>query len=205
MGLISSSGSFTRYAIVGEVSQERLREIPERLVKHAFQEIDHTADERSFGWVCFDDWLDMEWATAPPEKAHFMAFSLRLDTRRIPPAVYKKHVDLALRAEKEAAREAGKTFVGKDRKKEIREQVRLKLLARSMPIPAVFEAAWDVMKHEIYFNSTNSKTQELFEDLFTLTFELHLEPMTPYYLGLRLLDPSRHALLDELQPCEFGR
>ena len=41
----------------------------------------------------------MQWRSAPPEKGAYLAFALRLDTRRIPPAVLKKYVTIALREE----------------------------------------------------------------------------------------------------------
>ncbi len=204
MGLLSASGSFTRFNIVEDVSDDVIRRAPELLRKNAFKDIDHTADERSFGWVCFEDMLDNEWRTAPPEKGAYLAFALRLDTRRIPPAVMKKHVRIALDAEKEALKDTGKSFISKDRKKEIAEQVTLKLRARTLPIPAVFDVVWNLTTHQILLNSTNNKLLEMFEDLFTLTFELHLEPTTPYFLALRLADESRHALLDELEPSPFS-
>lgn len=205
MGLLSASGSFTRYRINGDVTDETIRNAPQLLLKNAFQDIDHTADERSFGWTCFEDMLDSQWRTAPPEKAHYLVFSLRLDTRRISPAVFKKHLRIALDAEKEAGAETGKSFISKDRKREVAEQVRLKLMARSLPIPAVFDVVWNVTTHEIYLNSVNAKLKSMFEDLFTLTFELELEPMTPAYLAMRLTDESRHAMLEDLEPSQFSR
>lgn len=205
MGLLSASGSFTRYRIIGDVKDETVRNAPQLLLKNAFQDIDHTADERSFGWTSFEDMLDPTWRAAPPEKAHYLVFSLRLDTRRISPAVLKKHLRIALDAEKDAGAETGKSFISKDRKREVAEQVRLKLLARSLPVPAVFDVLWNVATHDVYLNSVNTKLKSLFEDLFTLTFELALEPMTPAFLALRLTDESRHAMLEDLEPSQFSR
>lgn len=205
MGILAASGSFTRYRIVGDVKDEIIRNAPELLKKNAFQEIEHTADERSFGWVCLEDMLDASWRTAPPEKAHYLCFSLRLDTRRVSPAVFKKHLRLAMDAEKDAQAESGKSFISKDRKNELAEQVKLKLMARAMPVPAVFDVVWNVSTNEIFLNSVNSKLRLLFEDLFTLTFELSLEPMTPAFLAMRLTDESRHIMIEELEPSQFAR
>ena len=203
MGILAGSGSFTRYRIVEEVTPAKLAQAPELLRKNSFRDIDAGTDERSFGWVCLDDWLDPQWRTAPPEKGHFLAMSLRLDTRRISPAVFKKHVLLAFRAEKEAAKDQGKKFIGKDRKTELRDQVRLKLMARALPIPAVFDAVWDTLTHAIWLASTNGKVRALFEDLFTQTFELHLEPQGPFFLARRLLEPARIDDLEEIEPSPF--
>lgn len=204
MGLLAASGGFTRYRIVGEVKDQILREAPDRLKKFAFNDIDNSAEERSFGWVAFEDYLDSEWRSAPPEKGHFLAFSLRLDTRRISPAVLKKYLRLAIDQEKEHMKDTGKAFLSKDRKKEIAERVRLSLMARALPIPAVFEAVWNTIDHVIWLCSTNGKVQELFEDLFTMTFDLHLEPQTPAYLGERILGVERALAIEHLEPSQFA-
>ncbi len=204
MGITATSGSFTRYAVVEELTGQLAQELPERLARHAFRDIDDTADERSFGWVSLEDWLDPFWRTAPPDKAHYLAFSLRLDTRRVPPAVIKKHFQLALKAEKEAMKETGKSFITKDRKQELKEQVVLKLRARFLPIPAVFDAVWNLRANRVLLATTNSKVRQLFEDHFTVSFGLNLEPLTPYFLARRMVDQTRHALLDELEPSPFA-
>ena len=205
MGLLAASGGFTRYRIVGEADKQILREAPERLKKYAFVDIDGTADERSFGWTAFEDYLDSEWHSAPPEKGHYMAFSLRLDTRRISPAVFKKHLRLALDIEKQQQMQGeGKAFLSKDRKKEIAERVKLSLMSRALPIPAVFEVVWNTIDQVIWLCSTNGKVQELFEDLFTMTFELRLEPQTPAFLAERILGVERALAIEHLEPSQFG-
>jgi len=204
LGLLAASGGFTRYRFVGEVSKQTLREAPERLQKYAFVDIDGTADERSYGWVAFEDYLDAEWRSAPPEKGHYLAFSLRLDTRRISPAVFKKHLRLAIDIEKQQMQGEGKVFISKDRKKEIAERVKLSLMSRSLPIPAVFEVVWNTIDQVVWLCTTNGKMQQMFEDLFTMTFEMHLEPQTPSYLAERIVGVERGLAIEHLEPSQFG-
>ena len=204
MGFLSASGGFTRYKIVEDVSDDLVRDIPARLGRNAFKDIDNTVDERSFGWVCFDDFLDNSWRVAPPQKANYLAFSLRLDTRRISPAVFKKHLRMALDDEKASLREVGKTFITKDRKEEIKDRVKLSLMSRALPVPAVFDAVWNLENHTILLCSNNSKVKELFEDHFTLSFELNLEQQAPVYLGLRLAPEDRRFAFENLEPSQFA-
>lgn len=204
MGFISASTSFTRYRIIEEIPDTLWPELTDRLKKNAFQDIDHTADERSFGWVCFDDMLDPEWVTAPPEKGEFVTFGLRLDTRRTSAAVMKKHFTMALNQEMARMEKEGKKFVSRDRKKELREQTKLKLMARSLPVPAVFDVVWNIRTNVVYLSSSQAKLRSLFEDIFTMTFDLHLEPLTPYYLALSKLDEDQQQALDKLEPTEFA-
>ena len=156
MGILSASCSFTRFKITEPVPKELWMEIPAKLRQFAFQDIDDIAEERGWGWTSFEDMLDMQWRSAPPEKGAYLAFALRLDTRRIPPAVLKKYV-----------------------------------------------TAWATDTNIVYLASTQTKLIELFMNHFTLTFDLHLEPMTPYALAASMLDEKTLARLDDLEPTSF--
>ncbi|SKA63356.1 recombination-associated protein RdgC [Desulfobaculum bizertense] len=204
MGFLSASSTFTRYRLIEEVPESLWPEVTERLRKHAFLDIDDTADERSFGWVSIDDMLDTRFEMAPPEKGEYITFALRLDTRRISAAVLKKHVAIAMNQELAKARELGRKSVSRERKKEVREQVQLKLRARSLPVPAQFDVVWNIRTNMIYLASTQPKMRSLFEDMFTLTFDLHLEPLTPYYRAVELLGEEKAAQLDEIEAGRFA-
>ncbi len=204
MGFMNASASFTRFQILEEVPAELWAQIPDKLKQFAFTEIEDTAAERGWGWVCYDDMLDSFWRTAPPEKGEYLTFSLRLDTRRIPAAVTKKHLALALREEERKIKEQGKKYVSRERKKELKEQVQLKLRARAMPIPAEFNAVWNIQNGVVYFASTQSKVLDLFTEYFSTTFGLDIEPLTPYSLALRLLGDDITHSLDSLEPARFA-
>jgi len=203
LSILSASIGLTRYRIIEEVPNDLLREVPEKLKKFCFVDIDATADERSFGWTNIDDMLDMNWTQSPPEKADYFTFALRLDTRRIPPSVLKKHLTIAVAKELEHNKEQGKNFVSRDRKKEIKEQVTLRLRARTFPIPAVFDIIWNPSSNRIYLATTNSKVRALFEDYFTLTFDLHLEPLTPFFMAMDVLGEDAAPKLENLDPTIF--
>lgn len=203
MAFLSASTSFTRFRITDPVSNELLQQVPDLLKRYAFRDIDDTADERAFGWTSFEDMLDTAWRMAPPEKGQYLAFSLRLDTRRLSPAVFKKHFTIATNQALQEAKEQGRKFLSRERKKEIRELVRLKLMARVLPIPAVFDVVWNLSTHTILFGSTQSKVLDLFNNWFTDTFDLHLEQMTPFAQALHLLGPDATAKLETMEAAEF--
>lgn len=204
MAFLNASCSFTRFRITDPIPADLWAQIPDKLRQFAFRDIDDTSDERAWGWVCFDDMLDTHWRTAPPEKGAYYTFSLRQDTRRIPAAVLKKHTAIALREEEARIKEQGKKFVGRERKKELKDQTKLRLLSRFLPIPAEFNVIWSMDSGIIYFASTQSKMCELFMDYFTLTFDLHVEPFTPYSLAATLLDEEGMKRLDALEPTQFA-
>ncbi|WP_285906341.1 recombination-associated protein RdgC [Pseudodesulfovibrio pelocollis] len=204
MSILSASLGLTRYRVMEDVPSDLLRQVPEKLRQFSFVDIDATAEERSFGWTSIDDMLDLNWTQSPPEKADYFAFALRLDTRRIPPAVLKKHTTIALNKELAQNKEQGKNFVSRDRKREIKEQVTLRLRARTFPIPAVFDAIWNPTANRILLATTNAKVRALFEDYFTLTFDLHLEPLTPFFMAMDILGEEAAPKLEHLEPTIFA-
>lgn len=203
MSILSASLGLTRYRIIEEVPDSLLQEVPEKLSQNSFIDIDDTAEERSFGWTNIDDFLDVNWTQSPPEKAEFFAFSMRLETRRVQPAVLKKHYQIALNAELARNKEQGKNFVSRDRKRELKEQVTLRLRARSLPVPAVFDVVWTPSANRVYLDTSNAKARALFEDLFTATFDLHLEPLGPFFMAMEELGEDSVEKLENLDPTIF--
>ncbi len=203
MSFLNSSTTFTRFKIMDEIPKDIWNNIPELLRKYSFQDIDEIATERAYGWTSFDDMLDTEFAQNPIDKADYICFSFRLDTRRIPPAVLKKHTRIALLEEEKKLQLLGKKFVPKDRKTEIKEQVKLKLMTRFLPIPAEFQVVWSTQRNMIYFASVQSKMIDLFIEQFVLTFDLRLEMMTPYSLALNILGDEASDSLDSVNMSKF--
>ena len=203
MSFLRPSVSFTRFRLSEPAPAELWTAIPAKLKQFAFRDIDDIPEERSWGWVNFDDMLDAEWTISVPEKGHYLAFSLRLDTRRISPAVLRKHIALALREEERRNREEGKTFVSRARKKEIKEMIQAKLMMRTLPVPAEFNVIWDTRQNMVLLASTHGKVIELFCNHFAATFELNLEQLTPYSLATHFLGENIAVKLDSLTPTTF--
>lgn len=204
MSFIKSSTTFTRFRIADTVPAELWAHIGDKLRQYSFKDIDDLPEERSRGWVNFDDMLDSSWNVSPPEKGGYITFSLRLDTRRVAPAVLRKHFTIALREEERRMHEQGKKYVSRERKKELKEQVLLRLMQRSLPIPAEFATVWNIADNFVYFASTQSKVLDLFQTHFTLTFDLHLEPMTPYGLAVTLLGEEGMNGIERLEASSFA-
>ena len=203
MGFFSSSCSLYRFTLLDEVPQAVWSNLPELLQEHRFQEIEDTAKERGFGWVKFGDMLDTDFTTGSPFKGDYVAFALRLDTRRIPPAVFKKHYRVALQQLEEQTKQNSGKFVSREQKKELREQVRLRLLSRMLPVPAVFDVAWNVQNGRVYLAAGQSKVRELFTELFRQSFGLRLETLSPYRLALEGLPREQHPGLETYEPALF--
>lgn len=167
MRLLKPTVTVSRFTLPAPLQGDALPQLFER----RFRPIDGTTDERFFGWVPVEDYLDHDWTGSNPTYGDLLAFSLRLDTRRVSPAVLKKAVSQALAQEMV---ESGKAFVAKERKQEVKEQCKLRLMARAEPIPAVFDVL--VSGQNVYLFNANAKVQALFADFFADTFG---QPVTP--------------------------
>lgn len=204
MSFLKTSTSFTRFNVIDDVKPEIYDSIEDILRKFAIVDIDDIADERAYGWTSFDDMLDTGFSESSPRKGEFIVFALRLDTRRIAPAIIKKHTAIAIRQEEEKLAELGKKYISKDRKKEIIEQVKLKLRTRTLPVPAVFEVIWDYAGKTVYFASTQRKVLDLFSEYFVRSFDVAIEQVLPYTLAQTILGEGCEDKLDALEPTVFN-
>ncbi len=204
MSFLKSSTSFTRFKVLDDVKPEIYDNIEDVLRKFAITDIDDIADERAYGWTSFDDMLDTSFSESSPRKSEFVVFAFRLDTRRVAPAIIKKYVTMALREEEQKLAELGKKYISKDRKKELIEQVKLKLRARTLPVPAVFEVIWDYAHKTVYFASTQRKVLDLFSEYFVRSFDVGIEQILPYTLAQNILGEGCEDRLDALEPTVFN-
>ena len=92
----------------------------------------------------------------------------------------------------------------KTTKKELKEQVLLRLRSRFLPVPGEFNVLWASDKNEVWFASTQNKMIDLFMEEFLKSFELHLEQLTPYNLAVSMLDEESLIRLDKLEPTQFA-
>lgn len=203
MGFINNSCSFTRFQIIDSVSNDLIAELPQKLEKYSFRDIEDIPEMQAFGWVSYEDMLDSHWETASPFKGEYAVFSLRLDTRRIPAGVIKKRLALAIRDEKQRMAEHNQKFISRERKKELREQVLLELKTRFLPVPAEFNVIWNLQTGEVWFASAQARMVDLFMEYFLNSFELHLEQLTPCNLAIKLLGEATQDKLDAIQETQF--
>ncbi len=204
MGFLNATTSFTRFSIVDPVPENLWSEIPDLLKKGAILDIDELPEMQAYGWTCFDDYLDTQWVTAPPHKGEYLAFSLRIDTRRIPAGVIRKHVAIAIKKETLANMAQGKKYISRERKKEIKEQVTLRLRQRFLPVPAEINVVWNTQKGEVWLASVQNKVVELFMQLFQDTFSLHLQQLTPSALAVQLMGEYVVDTVDRVEATVFA-
>ncbi|HWI40299.1 MAG TPA: recombination-associated protein RdgC [Verrucomicrobiae bacterium] len=196
MGIFSNTVSVCQFRVIGEVPQRDLFGWgSEKLAKQAFQPIDGGTQESSTGWVHVDDPREFTFdAPLAFQRDHYLTFSIRTDTRKVPGALLKGEYELAER--EFLAANPGFRRVPKQKREEIRERVKESLLARTLPVPATSDAVWDTRSGIVTFTSLGSKNVDLFDGLFRKTFEgFRLIPVHPFARGELVLE---EALLPRL-------
>lgn len=182
MGIMSSRTGVVRYKTAG--GDENRIAILEQLQRHSFREIEEgSITEESIGWVHL---FDKDKANVPPDEHadgnslmwdKFQLFSLRRDVRRVPGVVLRDEVKKTLDAWLKD--NPGFFRVPKQKRIDTTETVKLKLLAKTLPIPTVWDAAWNSESGELFFFNTSPKAMDVFESMFRKTFNQSLRLVTP--------------------------
>ena len=171
MGVYANTVSITQYTITGDLPKsDQFPWFSEKLSARGFRSIENSAEESSEGWTLVDHPDDAAFE-APSDfwRDNYLVFSLRRDQRKVPAALLKSH----------AGREGGAFLAQhpnlrrapKKKREEIKEQVQLRLLTKSLPIPSSVDVVWDQRSGVLTLFSLGTKVLERFEDHFRKTFE----------------------------------
>lgn len=200
MGFMSKACSFTRFRLVDPVPETLFPEVGKLIQEKRFFEL-QAGENSAAGWVSFEDYLSCGTDEGfDPMKGSFCAFSLRIDTLRIPAGVLKKEYDIAIAREKATT---GNAKVTKKRRTELKELVKLSLYRRYVPVPGVYNVIWDTAKGEVWLASTQNAVVSAFMDLFNATFDIHLEQLTPTALALSILGQEREEEIMGIKPTRL--
>ncbi len=174
--------SFRRYRIAaGTPPDHRAEAFLSRLEKHRFTPLDDAIeeDERA-GWITAEHILDTRFTFEKVVHDPYVLFALRIDRRRVSRALLVAHV----RIEEEAFRRAtGSQRVPAKKRKEIREQVRDRLIRETKPVPASYPAIWAIERGVVYFGNLAAKANDEFRLRFEETFDVELEALTPFAIA----------------------
>ncbi len=198
MGLSAGSVSFVRYLVDGQLPQPFWETVAQRVAAFSFKDIDETLDEYSIGWVSVGGMFDTDFRYASYAAGDYVVLSLRVDERRVAPAVLKKFV---LKEEEQVRREKQIPRLARSVRVEIKERVRNRLVRAAAPVPALFDLCWSLADGTLTFFSTNRRAMGMLEELFRECFGLNLVLQIPYLDAARLLPPELQDRLDSLSPA----
>ena len=181
MGILSNSVSICQFRVIGSIPGADVYSwVSERLARNGFVPIDQGAAELSVGWVHMDDSRESSFAVpAAFWRDRYLALTLRQDRRTIPGALLRAHLQMAERDF--LAANPGYSRVPKQKREELRDAVRSALLARTLPVPSLIDAVWDLERGVLTVATLTAKSLDLFENLFKKTFEgFRLVAVHPY-------------------------
>lgn len=202
MGLLSNTVSITRYRVEGKLKKPVVETVASSLKEHAVPEIDSDVSDKTVGWTSFHQPFQPDFGGSSFVVGAYFVFSLRIDTKTIPPKVLKKHC-----AMEEARRlaEAGRPYLSRHEKKMIKEHVRDVLMLRIPAVPHVYDLLWSYEEGFVWFFSTLKSANEDLESLFLESFQIPLIRIFPYTLAdlsIGLSDRQRDVLL-QLSATDF--
>ena len=200
MGLISGSGSFTRYLAEDTLPENFLENISENIARHSFRNLDEKSiAERSAGWVNIMDIFDNRFAGLEFLKEPYIAMSLRVDERKIPSTALKQY---CLEAEEKIKTAENLEYLPKNRRSDIKEGIRLRLLKRAIPVSRCNDMIWNYSTGLVIFGCTTTKLCDEFMEFFLQTFDIQLQAICPYTLATRFLEKegSSPDIVDGLDP-----
>jgi len=200
MGLLSRSASFVRYAVEGDLPENFWEFASERIARFSFKDIDDSYEERSVGWVSVLNMFDSEFAFASYAAGDNIALSLRIDERKVSPKLLKK---FCLKEEERLKKERQIPKLNRTQLLEIKENVKLMLMKKAVPMPAVYDLCWNLAEGTLLFFTTSQKAQETLEEFFRDTFDLSIILQVPYLVAEHMLAAGEQDALSDISPSIF--
>lgn len=172
MDICKNSLSLARYYLRPSPSLPALQSQVD-WIGHAFYPIDHTLDRISLGLVRLDE-FEAPLDDQPAILGGCIFLRLRIDTRKIPPAVLARRQSQATQKRRAELLAQNQTLTRKD-KKEIREEVRQGLLARAEPRPKAVSLV--IVPGQLWAFTARPRELALVEDFAAKLLNLQLEPV----------------------------
>ncbi len=199
MALLNGSASFMRFVVSGDLPRDNFWDfIAERVVAHSFKDIDDNLEEYSIGWVSVANMFDSEFAYASYAAGDFVVLTMRVDERKVSPAVVRKFV---LKEEERIKKERQLPKLSRSVRLEIKDRIQTELVRKSAPVPVLYDLYWNLASNTVFFFSTSKKALAQLEELFKDTFDCSLVLQIPWTSAWQLLKENETDKLDMLQPA----
>ncbi len=90
MSFLGRSSSFVRFSVDGELPDNPIDFISDRISSFVFADIDDNFEEYSIGWVSVLNMFDSSFEYASHLFGDYVVLSLRVDERKVSPSILKK-------------------------------------------------------------------------------------------------------------------
>lgn len=198
MSMLQGTVSLKRFMVLGPVPDPA--DLQAGLTQDQFRPFQDGLEEERLGWC---DWRNPLITPPDPDwvgQDRFAVFALRIDTRRVPPALLKAHVDLRLQS---LQKEKDLAFIGKEARISLQDEVKVELLRKVLPVPRVVEIAWDLKEGILWTTASSSKAQGALTSLFIKSFGCEVHPLAPLVIAGRLCPDLPVETLMALDPLDL--
>lgn len=193
--------TFRTYRVTGKNATPSAETVAEKLAAFRFTGLGGADEGSASGWIAGEHLFDGEFDAMKLFRGHFACFALRIDSRKVPGALLAAHVALEEKAWKEAN---GTDKVPGGKRREIKRDVKAKLVEELPPTQRAFGVFWRVKARKLYFQSTSKGANQELLDLFQRTFELELEPQMPSLIAHEVAqDADRLPALADAAPMRL--
>jgi len=202
MGLLASSVTVSRYRVDGRMEDPLLDNIAKGLSQQRITEMEAEVDDKRVGWTNFSNNYKPDFDASSFVMGEYFVFSLRVDKKKIPAALIRQHLSIAIDRYRS---ERGREFISRGEKSQIKEEVLNALYMRLPAVPAVFDVVWQYEKKFLFFFSSQKAANEELENLFNKSFGLQLIRLFPFSIAdLSIgLDDRQRDLLQKTTPTLF--
>lgn len=205
MSKFRRSGSITRFFVEGERADVADLSLIRALERERFKPLDNSATETdSMGWITRHDPAGARFDPEDVIHGHFLVFALRMDKKRVSPALLKIQIAGDLRAAATGLAQGKK--MPRAQKKQIVEEAKRKLISRALPNVAITDVVWNCKKSELYIFATGASTVEQIAHIFRDTFKRDLLNATISNIVDRYkLNETQKRALKELSPAQIAQ
>lgn len=207
LGFLSGSVSVTRYHLVGRNKPVMIKEVDAFFKRHQAnnENLQSSELEEQCGWVHPAVTLskhdpDAYWDISDCQFEEGFILKMRIARKKVSPAL----LQLVYNRELKKLGEQSQKTLGSQKRKELKERLKLKLLKSALPSLSFVDAYWNETTKEVLLFSTSGKTRELFENLFRKSFceplNLTMIQSIPVLMGrnaMQMQDPTELSKIVE--------
>lgn len=186
MGIQSASATFCRFCIRDLPASDFWTYVDEKLNTGIFKELEEGLEEAT-GFTTYEDIFDPVFPYGSYHKGEYVAFSFRLDQRKVPGIIVKQYVRQNIQKYRD---ENGGKWPSRQQRQEIREEVQDWLLKKTLPRPSSCEVVWNPAAGWAIVGTTGSKMLEAFLEHFEKHFRLYPVPLFHVHWAMQAIPLS---------------
>jgi hypothetical protein len=202
VGVLSASTSVVRLVAAPPKRVQR-EALAAAVSRRAFHDLELDIGERAehSGWVGIHDPLVTELGPADLFFQHYLVVGFRWDRRVVPPKLLWIE---RRRLEEQRRTERGVERLSAPERKEIRDEVAQRLMARALPVPRLFDCIWNLETGHVYFTGKVRAAREAFAECFRQTFGVAPVPLIPYLAAEHVgLEAQQVEALRAVEPASL--